>query len=247
MKVKFIGTGEAFDEKDSNTSIIIDSKTRLLIDCGFNSFKDFFKTYPDPNFLDAIYITHFHADHALISPYLLRLRGSKRTKPLLIIGQRGTEKFVEDQFRLLYDGLYQAVRDQYNVKFKEIEQGEIFQLNELKLEFFELKHFARNLAIKVSDDKSSFVFTGDTTSEIDVSEFAKGVDLLVHETFAPRAANIKAHCNPTEAATVARKADVKKLALVHVSRLVDKNQILLEAKSIFENTFIPEDGELVDI
>ena len=65
MKIKFLGTGSAFAMKNYQTNAIItaDSGKRLLIDCGMDirfSMHAQGLTYKD---IDAIFLTHAHADH----------------------------------------------------------------------------------------------------------------------------------------------------------------------------------------
>lgn len=64
MKVVFLGTGSAFTTKNYQTNtLIVQNDKGLLIDAGGDirwSLKEFQKTYLD---IDAIYITHLHADH----------------------------------------------------------------------------------------------------------------------------------------------------------------------------------------
>jgi glyoxylase-like metal-dependent hydrolase (beta-lactamase superfamily II) len=65
MKITFIGTGSAFSKNHGNSSAIIEADGRkLLIDCG--------RTVPDAlpatgmrwHDIDALYVSHAHADHA---------------------------------------------------------------------------------------------------------------------------------------------------------------------------------------
>ena len=59
MKINFLGVGEAFDNVLPNTSILVSSKkTNILLDCGYSVPQQYFKLSNNPNFLDAIYISH---------------------------------------------------------------------------------------------------------------------------------------------------------------------------------------------
>ncbi|MEM2111680.1 MAG: ribonuclease Z [Candidatus Bathyarchaeia archaeon] len=96
------------------------------------------------------------------------------------------------------------------------------------------------------------VYVGDTRPSDNVAGFAKDADVLVHEaTFsddmADRAEEDK-HSTPSEAALVAKKANVKLLVLTHVSaRYGDPNVLLEQAKKIFPATIIAEDFMKIDI
>ncbi|MGD0576984.1 MAG: MBL fold metallo-hydrolase, partial [Candidatus Staskawiczbacteria bacterium] len=101
MKVIFLGVGEAFDKDLSNNShLIITDKTKLLLDCGFNAASQVWKLNPDQSFLDAVYISHWHADHYFGLPgLLLRMWEEGRTRPITIISRKGFKK----QFNELMD------------------------------------------------------------------------------------------------------------------------------------------------
>ncbi|MGI6589061.1 MAG: ribonuclease Z [Candidatus Iainarchaeum sp.] len=78
------------------------------------------------------------------------------------------------------------------------------------------------------------------------------VDLLIHEaTFLDKQKDkaIEAmHSTALDAATIAKKAKAKKLALFHFSaRNNDTNEILQEAKKEFNNTIIPSELETITI
>lgn len=75
MRIKFIGMGEVFGEKLPDTSIQVSVKEDgvenvILFDCGLTVPPLFWKTRPDPDRLDAIWISHFHGDHFFGFPAL---------------------------------------------------------------------------------------------------------------------------------------------------------------------------------
>lgn len=91
------------------------------------------------------------------------------------------------------------------------------------------------------------VYSGDTALCKEVEKAAKGADLLIHEaSFAEdrkQEAEERYHTTARQAATIARKAGVKQLALTHISsRYADTRALLNEAKAVFNNTIIAKDG-----
>lgn len=106
MKVLFLSVGEACDEDVPNNALVILSHTTLLLDCGYSVPRQLWKYNPAPSFLDAIYISHRHADHYFGIPALLvRMWEEKRTKPLTIICQRGLKKVIQELIEYGYKGL----------------------------------------------------------------------------------------------------------------------------------------------
>jgi len=74
VRVKFIGVGEAFDEELSNTSIWVRTSegghdSSILFDCGFTAPPAFWKSCPDPNNLDAVWISPLFIASALTAAH----------------------------------------------------------------------------------------------------------------------------------------------------------------------------------
>lgn len=96
------------------------------------------------------------------------------------------------------------------------------------------------------------VYTGDCLPSRSTIEAAKNADLLIHDAtftdeFEKEAAE-RNHSTAAQAAEVAKEADVKKLALTHLSgRYKDTEELLKEARAIFPNTIIAEDGLELEI
>lgn len=93
----------------------------------------------------------------------------------------------------------------------------------------------------------SYAYCSDTAYDERIIPIIEGVDLLYHEaTFADSdAARAKqtGHSTAHQAAQIAKRANVKKLMLGHFSARYPDNQILLdEAKGIFENTILANEG-----
>ena len=95
------------------------------------------------------------------------------------------------------------------------------------------------------------VLTGDTAPSPAVVQAAHHADLLVHE--ATFAADEKAraretlHATAAEAAEVARLAEVRMLALTHVSTRYFGSELAREAREIFPETVVPRDFDLIEV
>ena len=119
MKIVFLGVGEAFDENFPNNSHLLSSeKTNLLVDCGYTVPPQLWKFNPDPNFLDAIYISHQHADHFFGLPaVLMRMWEDGRKRDLTIIGQKGLQDFMD----YAYKGFLEKFK--YKINLVESKEG----------------------------------------------------------------------------------------------------------------------------
>jgi ribonuclease Z len=96
------------------------------------------------------------------------------------------------------------------------------------------------------------VYTGDTVYNERIAEIAEGADLLIHDaTFGEdlrSEAELRGHSTAKEAATIAKKAKVKRLVLTHISgRYRDGKELEREAKAVFKNTAAAVDGTEIEI
>jgi ribonuclease BN (tRNA processing enzyme) len=107
VKVQFVGVGEAFDETLSNNSQILEwDNTRLLIDCGYSVPHALWKMHPEPEYLDAIYISHRHADHYFGLPsYLVRLAEDGRKRDIEIICSQELKTVILEMIDYAYLGV----------------------------------------------------------------------------------------------------------------------------------------------
>ena len=97
-----------------------------------------------------------------------------------------------------------------------------------------------------------FAYCSDTAYSEKIIPIIEGVDCLYHEaTFMEDEAirsNQTEHSTARQAGEIARKAKVKKLIIGHYSaRYNNQNELLNEAKTVFENTVLGEDLTVYEI
>lgn len=223
MKIIFLGVGEAFDENiPNNAHLIVTEKVKLLLDCGLTAAPQVWRFNPDPNILDAIYITHWHADHYFGLPgLLLRMWEEGRIKPITIISRKGFKK----QFSKLMDAAYQGFLEKFKFEIKiiEVEEGKELVFEDLKLSFAKTVHSGENLAVRVDDEKNVLAYSGDG-SLISGNDFYKDLDLLILETYLYDVEKI-GHSSIVSAIKFAEDNNVKCLALTHMNRNFRKNDL----------------------
>ena len=98
-----------------------------------------------------------------------------------------------------------------------------------------------------ADPTRSYAYCSDTMFKPDNAEQLKGVDMLYHEaTFSKEhhhVAKSTFHSTAQEAAEMAKLSEAKQLMIGHVSaRYKDENILLDEAKSIYPNTILANEG-----
>ncbi len=111
----------------------------------------------------------------------------------------------------------------------------------------------KNAVLTIEPPKPrSYAYCSDTKYFEPIVEQIKNVDLLYHEATFMEDKKINAeqrfHSTAKQSAEIAKKANANKLVIGHFSaRYKDLNLLLKEAKSIFSNTFLAEDGKKFDI
>lgn len=222
MKVKYLGVGEAFDETYGNNSVIIDSDTKLLIDCGYAIPRYVWLSYPDKNFLDAIYISHAHADHYMGLPALLvRMLDEGRIKPLKIICHNEVLKYIPNLIEYAYHGFYHKLLTLVDIV--EIERDSKLILNELTLEFAPTFHPISNYAVKVQQEDKTVCFSGDGKFSENSKQLYVNSDLVIHETYGIEDSK-PGHANMKDVIEMCEEIGVKNLALTHLQRDLRKNK-----------------------
>ncbi len=93
----------------------------------------------------------------------------------------------------------------------------------------------------------SYAYCADTLFDETIAEKVKGVDLLYHEATylkdLQQRARERFHSTTEEAATIALKAEVKKLIIGHFSSKYDElDAFLSEASAVFKNTQLAVEG-----
>ena len=97
------------------------------------------------------------------------------------------------------------------------------------------------------------VFTGDCRPSQSTVEASEGADLLIHEATFARDEAARAvetgHSTAFDAATVGRRANVRRLVLTHVSSRYsrDAHELSTEARDVYSEAVVARDGMEIDI
>lgn len=103
-----------------------------------------------------------------------------------------------------------------------------------------------------ADHSASYAYCSDTMFDRTLTEVVKGVDLLYHEaTYADDSiakARERFHSTASQAARIARAAEVGKLIIGHYSKAYkDESRHLAEAQAIFPDTILAREGLKIEI
>jgi ribonuclease BN (tRNA processing enzyme) len=215
-EVLLLGTGEAFDDDLPNTSVLCQLGVTILVDCGPTVPPAVWKAVPDPNALDAIYVTHLHSDHTFGVPgVLFRLWQDGRRKPLAIIGQRGTKEHLSTLFDLAHGKPWRVLS--YPLRFLTAEEGLSIRYRGVKLSFAETKHSVRNLAIRFDWRGKSLAISGDGSPTPGLAALYRNCGVVVQETYQDNVFE-PVHTSMPAVLQLASETGIGRLYLVHLSR-----------------------------
>ncbi|MCF8085756.1 MAG: ribonuclease Z [Desulfohalobiaceae bacterium] len=251
MQAEFLGVGEACDETLPNTSVLVrcegDPPRRILLDCGFTAPPPLFASLPDPEALDAVWISHFHGDHIFGLPLvLLRMWESGRRRKLIFAGQEGITDRIRQIAELAYPGLEAKLG--FKLEVKELGSGQSAHFLDLTWTAAQTLHSRRNLALRLENDGASLYYSGDGPASAESEDMARDCGLMIHEAYTAGQDRIPGHATVPECLDLARRTGASSLALVHLQREERRRygEELKEWLDGFEDisAFLPEPGEM---
>ena len=130
-------------------------------------------------------------------------------------------------------------------RIPKIKQGEDFETEEGEI-------IPNSQLTKAGNPPKRFAYCSDTAYSEKIIPIIKDVDCLYHEATFMEDEQIRSrqteHSTARQAGTIASKANVKKLIIGHYSaRYMNQNELLNEAKAVFENTVLGEDMTVYEI
>jgi ribonuclease BN (tRNA processing enzyme) len=213
----------------------------LLLDCGNGVFSKL-RRHCDYVDVDAVLITHLHADHFLdLVPYSYALSYAPRQQPVPVGGHPGTSNPARP---LLYvpQGATQVFRaivgcwvaeDLIDNAFSIREYGSADELTvgPLRIRFCEVPHFTVTHAVDLASNGSRFTFSADCRPNDELVAFAQGTDVLMIEATLPRPerTGVRGHLTAREAGEHGRLAGAGRLIVTHYSDELDPEWARAEA------------------
>jgi len=219
MQVRYIGTGEAFDHRRTNTSILVEGPERILLDCGYSVPHALWAQSLDPDWLDGVYISHFHADHCFGLPAVMaRMNQDGRTRRLRLLTGVGGSAQSKHVLKLGYPSLLDRLK--YPVEYQEIAPGSPLSVGQLTLHTARSHHSIPNHSIRIDDGAVSIAYSGDGAPSADTEAMYAGVNLLIHETYYADYSS-KSHAGLLDVKAMALRVGVKALHVLHLSREIE--------------------------
>ena len=264
MRLTVLGKSPAWQDAGGACSgyLLEDGDSSVLIDCGNGVFSKL-RQFRDYTRLDAVVISHLHADHFLdLVPYAYALTYAPRQQPVAVARWPGTEhpsrprligppKTIETLRRIVGSwGPEDLVDNAF--KIEEYEESSTPEIGSMKFSFREVPHFQETYAIKASSTNGggTMVYGADHAPTDVIVDFIGGADLLLIEATLPRPerTGIRGHVTPREAGEHAREGGAKQVVLTHISDELDELWALNEARAAFDGPVsMAREGAVYDI
>ncbi|MCD6476369.1 MAG: ribonuclease Z [Anaerolineaceae bacterium] len=178
--------------------------------------------------------TFFESDDLSVSAFPVRHRGAESLGYLF--AEKGRRPFLPEKAEELNIPPGPCRRDLVNEEIITLPDGRMIQPGDVLGDY--------RPGIKVG-------FTGDTGDIDALYDDLHDVDMLVSEsTYLKEDAEMAArygHITAHQAATFAKKANVQKLVLTHISRRYRERDVLREARAVFENSFVARDFDTYQV
>jgi ribonuclease BN (tRNA processing enzyme) len=187
VRVQFLGSGDAFGDGGRYQACILveASSARFLLDCGATSLTAMKRLGVDPASIDAVIVSHYHADHYGGIPFLI-LDGqfNQRSRPLLIAGPGDVERRVMTAVEAAFPGA-STVRQRFPIDLRQIQVGTDFELGPGRLRVFRAAHTPGSdaVALRLGLDGAVIAYTGDTDWTDELRDLSAGADLLICEAY----------------------------------------------------------------
>jgi ribonuclease Z len=292
LSLFFAGTGGSVPSARRGLPAILIRRggDRLLFDCGEGTQRQLVRSVGLAD-VDSIFITHYHADHWLGLPGMLKSFALReRDQPLTVYGPRGLKELMR-AMRIVYGRL------PYEFNLVELAPAETVRRDGYLIAAIPVRHrgdssfgyalvedprpghldarLAAELGVSPGPDFGrlqrgetvagvtpeqvmgptregrKIVLSGDTVPCEALAIAAHEADVLVHEaTFAEEEserASQAAHSTARQAAELAHDAQVRMLALTHISSRYAGGELRDEARAVFAATEAPRDFDTIEI
>ena len=165
LSVTFLGTGGSVPSARRSTASVLVARggERLLFDCGEGTQRQMQRSLGLVQ-VDEIYLTHFHADHFLGLPGLLKTYDlTDRERPLAVYGPPG----LQELFKMLRPLIG---RIGFDLELVELEPGDVVAHDGDEIQPFEVAHSVRAYGYALVEDERPGRFDPEAATAAGVPE-----------------------------------------------------------------------------
>lgn len=229
---------------------------RLLLDCGEGTQHQMRVYRQKLQSLQLVCLSHLHGDHFFGLPGLLAtMHLCGRKEPLTVIGPQGVRQALETLLTLSSTHLDYELR---TIELSDTDRRLVFTAPRCRVTAFPIWHSVPTYGYLIEEVPRSqsrprrMAYCCDTGYHEELVDAVREVDLLcIESTFADDMAAVaaeKQHLTASQAALIAREAQVGQLLLTHFSARYRSSDLFnQQATAIFPNTMLAVDGMVCPI
>ncbi|MEU3046021.1 MULTISPECIES: MBL fold metallo-hydrolase [unclassified Streptomyces] len=236
MKLTVVGCSGSFPSVESACSsyLVEADGFRLLLDMGNGALGEL-QRHCGLYDLDAIFLSHLHADHCIdmcgyfVARYYRHDGG--RCPAIPVYGPEGTEQ----RLTTAYADTPSPSSMSEVFDFRTLEPGG-FRIGPFAVRTERVPHPVEAYAIRLEHGGRSLTYSGDTGASTALDELARGTDLYLCEaSFVDGKEDIPdLHLNGREAGVSARRAGAGRLVLTHIPPWTDGERNLADAREEYD-------------
>jgi ribonuclease BN (tRNA processing enzyme) len=234
VRLTVVGCSGSYPGPDSPASCYLleaehDGRTwRVLLDLGNGALGQLHR-YADPLTIDAVLVSHLHADHCLdlCGYYVMRKYHPTGPQPRIPVwGPAGTAERMARAYDLPVDP---GMTEEFDFRAYD---GDPVEVGPFRIEARQVVHPVTAYALRVSAGGRTLAYSGDTGPCPALDEVARGADLLLAEaSFRTGDDNPPdLHMTGADCGRTAAEAGVERLVLTHVPPWYDPADAEAEAR-----------------
>jgi ribonuclease Z len=165
LSAVFLGTGGSVPSARRSTAsvMLVRGGRRMMFDCGEGTQRQLQRSLGLAQ-VDEIFLTHFHADHILGLPGLLKTYDlTAREEPLAIYGPRGLRELFKTLGRLIG-------RTDYGIDLVELDPGEAVRHDGAEVRAFAVEHSVRANGYALVEEERPGRFDPEAAKRLGVAE-----------------------------------------------------------------------------
>lgn len=238
MRLTVVGCSGSYPGPDSPASCYLleaddgEGRTwRVLVDLG-NGALGALQRYADPLSIDAVLVSHLHADHCLdlCGYYVMRKYHPTGHQPLIPVwGPSDTANRMARAYDLPLDP---GMNEEFDFR---VWDGPV-EIGPFAVTPVPVAHPVDAFGLRIAAGGATLAYTGDTGPTPLLDDLARDADLFLAEaSFRSQDANPPhLHLTGADGGEVAARAGVKRLVLTHVPPWFDPQDALAEAKAAYD-------------
>ena len=216
---------------------------RVLLDLGNGAFGPL-QGLVDPDDVDAVYLTHLHADHCMdVAPFVVWHRWSGRSsrRRIPLVAPVGADR----RLAVLCEEGGKPLGDVFDFVGTPVTA----RLGPFTVQTARTEHPIECHAVRLTAHGRSLVYTGDTGPSDRVAHLARGADVLLAEAAHPDVPDLPPalHLTGRQAGELAAAARVARLLVTHVPAWVDPAVQLAAARSVFPASELVRSGATYEV